>query len=238
MTTGPSLPPPRPSGPPPPPPPSPWALPPGTYRPTPSPGLATAALVCGLVGLVMFFVLVPSVVALVLGLIAWRRARAAPGLGDARGRALAGWILGLIGVLGFVAIMVTAVATGDLDDDDTVGVRDLRAGQCIDVPDDEQIFEVPERECDEPHDAEVYAVRELDGVSYPGDEAVQQQAREVCSGDAFDEYFAVSFDESSLDVNYLWPTEDNWRDGDHDVVCAAANGNGRQLTRSMAGAGD
>ena len=66
---------------------------------------------------------------------------------------------------------------------------------------------------------------------------MQQQAREVCSGAAFDEYFDVPFDESSLDANYLWPAEDNWRDGDHEVVCVAFNGNGRPLTRSMAGAG-
>jgi hypothetical protein len=240
MSTGPSLPPPRPPSPAPPPPPSPWALPPGTHQPTPSPGLATAALVCGIVGIVTFYFFVPSVVALVLGLIAWKRARAAPGPGDARGRALAGWILGVVGVLGFAAIIITAVATGDYDDDDdgTVGVRELRAGLCIDVPDEEQVFEVPELDCDEPHDAEVYAVRELEGASYPGDEAVQQQALAVCAGDAFEEYFAVPFDESSLDATFLFPTEDNWGDGYRDVVCAAVNVNGRPLSRPMAGEGE
>ncbi len=238
MSTGPSLPPPRPPGPPPPPPPSPWAIPPGTHRQAPSPGLATAALVCGLVGLVMFFIVAPSIVALVLGLIAWKRARAAPGPGDGRGRALAGWILGLVGVLGFVAFMVTAIATGDLDDDATVGVQQLRAGQCIDVPDEDVVFEVPELDCDEPHDAEVFLVRTLDGTSYPGDEAVQARAGEVCSGDAFEEYFSVPYGDSSLEATYLWPSADNWRDGDHEVVCVAVNGNGVKLTEPKAGAGD
>jgi hypothetical protein len=199
--------------------------------------MATAALVCGIVGLVTFFVFVPSVVALVLGLVAWQRARAAPGPGDARGRALAGWILGLLGVLGFVAIIITAIATGDFDDD-TLGVHELEAGQCIDVPDDEQVFEVPEKDCDEPHDAEVYAVREIEGESYPGDEAVQQQAREICAGDAFEEYFAVPFEDSSLDATFLWPSGENWSDGDHEVVCAAVDVSGRPLTKSMAGSGD
>jgi hypothetical protein len=234
MSTGPSLPPPRPPSPSPPPPPSPWALPPGTHRATPSPGLATAARVCGIVGLVTFFFVAPSVVALVLGLIAWKRARAAPGPGDARGRALAGWILGLLGVLGFAAIIITAVATGDFDDDGTVGVRDLEAGQCIDVPDEDRVFELPERDCDEPHDAEVYAISELDGTSYPGDETVQRQAQEVCAGAAFEEYFGEPFDQSPLDATYLWPAEDDWSHGDHEVVCAAVNTDGRPLTRSMA----
>jgi hypothetical protein len=238
MTTGPSLPPPRPPSPAPPPPPSPWTLPTGTHRPQPAPGLATAALVCGIVGLLLFFVVAPSIVALVLGLVAWQRARAAPGPGDARGRALAGWILGLIGVVGFVAILISAIATGDLDDDDSLGVGDLRAGQCIDVPEDERIAAVPERDCDEPHDAEVYLVRRLDGTGYPGEETVRQQARAICAGAAFEEYFGVSFADSALDATYLWPTEDNWRAGDHEVVCAAVRGDGRPLTTSMAGAGD
>jgi len=212
-------------------------LPPGAHRPAPSPGLATAALVCGIAGLLLFFIVVPSVVALVLGLIAWQRARAAPGPGDARGRALAGWILGLIGVLGFVAILVSAFATGDFDDD-TLGVDELRAGQCIDVPSGDEISTVPERDCDEPHDAEVYLVRRLEGSNYPGDEAVQRRADEVCSGTAFEEYFGVSSTRSALAVQYLWPGEENWHAGDHDVVCAAVRGDGRQLTSSMAGAGD
>src|SRR4051812_407207 len=101
------LPPPRPPSPPPPPPPTSWVLPPGVRRPQPAAGLATAALVCGIAGLFLFFIAAPSIVALVLGLIAWQRARAAPGRGDARGRALAGWVLGLVGLLGFVVMLIT-----------------------------------------------------------------------------------------------------------------------------------
>lgn len=213
-------------------------LPPGTHRPQPSPGLATAALVCGIVGLLAFFIAAPSIVALVLGLIAWQRARAAPGPGDARGRALAGWILGLIGVLGFVAILISAIVTGDFDDDGSVGVGDLHAGQCIDVPEAGRISAVRERDCDEPHQAEVYLVRRLEGSSYPGEETVRRRASEICAGTAFEQYFGVSYDDSALAANYLWPGEDNWRDGDHDVVCAAVRGDGRPLTTSMAGAGD
>ena len=71
--------------------------------------MATAALVCGLAGLVLFIFVAPSVVALVLGLIAARRARARPHPGDGRGRAIAGWILGIVGILGFLAVVITAI---------------------------------------------------------------------------------------------------------------------------------
>jgi hypothetical protein len=77
--------------------------------------------------------------ALVLGLIAWKRARAAPGPGDARGRALAGWILGLLGVLGVrsrSSSPPSPPATSTMTAPS--GVRDLEAGQCIDVPDEDQ----------------------------------------------------------------------------------------------------
>jgi hypothetical protein len=37
-----------------------------------------------------------------------------------------------------------------------------------------------------------------------------------------------------LDATYLWPAEDDWSHGDHDVVCAAVTTDGRPLTRSMA----
>lgn len=78
-----------------------------------SPGMATAALVLGIVGLPLFFLLAPSVVALVLGLVAADRARQRPGPGDGRGRAVAGWIMGLIGVLGFIALIIGAAVAGD-----------------------------------------------------------------------------------------------------------------------------
>ena len=237
MSDGPPLPPPRPAGPPPPPPPSPWVLPPGTNQRRPSPGLATAALVCGIAGLMLFFFLAPSIVALVLGLVAWQRARAAPGPGDGRGRALAGWILGLIGVLGFVAVLIGAIVAGDLDGD-SVGVDDLHIGQCIDVPDGERIDSVTERDCDEPHDAEIYEVRRLEGSSYPGDDAVRGRAEGICVGAAFEGYFGVAYADSSLEAHYLWPTEDVWDAGDHDVVCAAVRSDGGRLATSMAGAGD
>ena len=55
-----------------------------------STGLATAALVCGIVGLFVFFLLVVSVVALVLGLVAASRAKQAPGPSSWLGRARAG----------------------------------------------------------------------------------------------------------------------------------------------------
>ena len=92
--------------------------------PRASPGLATAALVCGIVGLLMFFMVVVSIVALVLGLVAASHAKRAPGPGSGLGRARAGWIMGAVGVAGFAALMVGAALTGGFETDD-VSVHDL-----------------------------------------------------------------------------------------------------------------
>ena len=200
--------------------------------------MATAALVCGIVGLVLFVFLVPSIVALVLGLIAAGRARRNPAPGDGRGRATAGWILGLLGVLAFVAFVIAAIA---LDDD--VSVFELDPGDCVDVPDgtvtDDPIQELPGRECDEPHDAEVYLVDELTGEGdYPGDAAVAADVDGICQGDAFERYVGRDYASSRFNYYYLYPSEDGWEQGDQEYVCLVVTVDGSQLTSSVEGSGE
>jgi hypothetical protein len=214
---------------------------PDVPRGRPAPGLATAALVCGIAGLVLFFFVVPSIVALVLGLVAWTKARHAPGPGDGRGRALAGWIMGLIGVLGFLAFAIAAVATDGFDDG-TVSIFELHRGQCVDFTDDdsELITELPARDCDEPHDAEVFLVRSMapSGDEFPGRSDLDARAEELCSGDAFEEYVGLAYDDSELSVTYVTPSEDSWRMGDRDVVCLATGADGGKLDATVEGSGN
>jgi Domain of unknown function (DUF4190)/Septum formation len=221
---------------PPPPPPSPHAPQPDFSRRAPAPGLATAALVCGITGLVLFFVVVPSIVALVLGLIAWNRARATPAPGDGRGRALAGWILGMIGVLGFVAFVIGAVATNGFEAD-TISIYDVRPGQCIDFADDSDIVaDVPRRDCDEPHDGEVFLVSSVgDADEFPGISELDRRAEAACIGDAFEQYVGTAYDDSALTVTYVTPSEDSWAAGDRDVVCVATLPDSDKLTATVEG---
>jgi hypothetical protein len=200
------------------------------------PGLATAALVCGLTGLVVFFLVVPSIVAVVLGLIAWNRARRAPSPGDGRGRALAGWILGLIGVLGFVAFVIGAVATNGFEAG-TISIYDVHPGQCIDFADDsDNVRDVPRRDCDEPHDGEVFLVSSVgDPDEFPGVSELDRRAEAVCIGDAFEQYVGTAYDDSELNVTYVTPSEDSWAAGDRDVVCVATLPDGDKLTATVEG---
>ena len=209
--------------------------------------MATAALVCGLAGLVLFIFLAPSVVALVLGLIAARRARARPHPGDGRGRAIAGWILGIVGILGFLAVVITAIVADEdgssvRDDGDEVSVYDLEAGDCVNLPvdDEDSIEELPVRDCAEPHDAEVYAIDDMtiDADDYPGMDAVANDTERICAGDAFERYVGSDVASSRYGYYYLFPSEESWVQGDREYVCMVISIDGSSLTGSVQGSGD
>ncbi len=202
--------------------------------------MATASLVLGIVGLPMFFALVPSILALVLGLVAWSRAKAAPGPNDGRGRALAGWVLGLVGVVAFLGLIVGGGFAGWYDEDE-VGVNELEVGQCVDVDHDaRQLSTVPRHDCDEDHGGEVYLVQAVEGTAhdeYPGDESMRRQAEDVCAGDGFEEYVGTPYARSALEFVYLTPTDDSWEQDDRTVICIAVRPDGGTLDESVEGSG-
>jgi hypothetical protein len=199
--------------------------------------MAIAALVCGIVGLLVFFLLVVSVVALVLGLVAASKAKRselgpAAGLGMAR----AGWILGAVGVALF-AVFVTLAATGVIEDDE-IDVTDLDPGDCVELDvGAEEIRELPRTECDEPHDGEVYLVDDvqLDREEYPGLSAIAAEIDERCTGEAFEDYVGTPYLRSELAYSYLYPVESGWERGDREFVCVAVEADGSTLFESVEG---
>ncbi|WP_051062224.1 hypothetical protein [Ilumatobacter nonamiensis] len=86
---------------------------PGSAPGSQSNGKGTAAMVCGIIGLVMLllcgvFSVVISPVAFFLGRSASKEIEAAPGQYSNAGQAKAGWIMGLIGMI-LVAIWLVVV---------------------------------------------------------------------------------------------------------------------------------
>jgi hypothetical protein len=200
--------------------------------------MATAALVCGIAGLVLFFLLAPAVVAVVLGAVAVARARATPGTGDGRGRATAGLVCGIIGVALFVGMVALAIVQ-DWGDDE-VASNDLEVGQCVefDVTATE-VSTLPVVDCDRAHQGEVFFVGDpgFAGSDFPGDEAVARRAEDRCTGDAFEEYVGTRYLRSELEVSTIHPLESSWRLGDRIVVCLAVRPDGGDLHRSIRGSG-
>jgi hypothetical protein len=169
-------------------------------------------MITGLAGLVLCFVVVPSVVALVLGLVAARQIRRSGGRTTGLAAARIGWITGLVGTVAGVAFIVAAVS-GAFDDGD-VAVFDLDPGDCLDIDpvDEERLESLPVVDCDEPHNGEVIATGRLNPdreSEYPDDvfgtvDPICQAAflREV-DGDALGMVEPVS----------IAPDEDAWEVG-------------------------
>jgi hypothetical protein len=117
---------------------------------------------------------------------------------------------------------------------------DLEVGACFDgAVEGETVRSVTPVECDKPHDKEVFAVFDYPSppADYPGDDAIIAEAEERCIA-AFGSYVGKDFEASTLEVLYLTPTQDTWRQGDKEITCTLLGPNeGEKLTGSMRGSG-
>ena len=74
--------------------------------------------------------------------------------------------------------------------------------------------------CSQPHLEEVYVKFNLAPGPYPGDKRVDRRAGNGCFK-RFEQFVGISFDSSELDMYYLTPVRDFWRE-DRSVVCTVA----------------
>lgn len=120
---------------------------------------------------------------------------------------------------------------------------ELDVGDCFDDPDDREstymeVEAVPSRDCSEPHDNEVYAVRTVSGSDWPGDEELEAFAQAACY-EEFAPFVDRPYTESRLDIGWLAPTRASWEDhGDRTVACFVYDMQFRKLTGSMEGSGE
>lgn len=144
------------------------------------------------------------------------------------------------------SLLTLAGCSGDDDDGDAseaVPVLDVGSGggasRCLLVDEElsPEVSELPVVSCNEFHTHEVYAVVDYDEQDvYPGLTALEEFAERECLG-AFESFVGVSAFDSSLVFSWLVPSLSGWTDeDDRDVLCVLADGEGRQLTRSMRGA--
>ncbi|GHB76099.1 membrane protein [Streptomyces viridiviolaceus] len=197
-----------------------WGPPPyGAYpRQPPVNGVAIAALVLGIL------CFVPAV-GLVLGLIALGQIKRKGERG--KGLAVAGSVLSSIGL----ALWVVSLSTGAAADF-WQGFRDaargegtayaLAEGQCFNTPSgslEGVTFDVDKVPCGKEHDGEVFAVFELPGGSYPGDDEITRAADDKCYALQDDYAMDVWALPADVDVYYLTPTPQSWRVGDREVIC-------------------
>ena len=132
------------------------------------------------------------------------------------------------GFLLLVAALLVAACGGN--------VFTLEVGTCFDDSAETEVSSVPEVDCSEPHDNEVFAVFDYTASdTFPGTSAMNDAAQELCVAE-FEAYVGLSYQESALAVFPITPTERSWDSGDREIICALYDFDLSKLTGSMEGA--
>lgn len=117
-------------------------------------------------------------------------------------------------------------------------VFDLEVGDCFNDAGIEEgateVANVPIVDCEELHDYEVFAAFDMTEESYPGDAATRDIALDGCV-ERFDVFVGLPYEQSVLDVTYLYPTQQTWDDGDREIVCALYRLDETQVTGTLEG---
>jgi Domain of unknown function (DUF4190) len=182
--------------------------------------LALAAMILGIIGLVLCPIFVPSLLALIFGLVAAGQIKRSAGSLTGSGFARAGWVMGVVGLLVGAGFWVLG-ASGALDDGKT-GVFDVEAGDCVtfdfdlvesEIPDEITTVEVVD--CDEPHDAEVIRQGELnpdEDRDYPSNEVLIDESLTACGR------------EDAFNIFTIVPNEASWDQQGGPYVCFEISG--------------
>lgn len=115
-----------------------------------------------------------------------------------------------------------------------VSIYGLEVGDCFDEFDDTQSNFVP-ISCDEPHDAEVFVDFEYPAGPYPGEDAIDEMADELCFGQTFEDFIGLDYQNSAIFALRSRPTEETWNLGDRTINCILTDEETR--TGSLQGSG-
>lgn len=115
-------------------------------------------------------------------------------------------LVGLI-VIGFIAFSAF---------DKTKAVDDLAVGDCLLMPENEEITSVESTECTEAHELEVFhlvTLTDSNSTPYPGEDAVFNRIMDQCVN-SFDGYVGFDYQDSIWFVNAIYPTSESWNEQD------------------------
>ena len=140
--------------------------------------------------------------------------------------------LGVIGAIVIGGILLRPYLTGS--------ASDLGVGHCFDEPADigadDTIEDVQNRQCTDPHWAEVVFTGDYAPESdvYPSDDEFLSFYNTTCSA-AFNGYTGLDFaTDPTYDMNMYTPTVEGWtEDDDREVICFAIRLDGQQITGSI-----
>ena len=125
--------------------------------------------------------------------------------------------------------------TQEISEAGEADVFSLSVGDCFNDAEAEEIDSVDAIPCGEAHDYEAYFAFDVSAdEAFPGDDVISQAAEDGCLAE-FPNFVGLSYEESTLDFNYLSPTEGSWESGDHEILCLVMGAD--KTTGSLAGTG-
>jgi hypothetical protein len=153
-------------------------------------------------------------------------------------------VAGLLAVLGIGVAGFFAFSGGDdaAETSGDISVHSMEVGMCWNDPSglefgSFEVLEVDAVACSDPHDNEVYALADYpasEDAPYPGDIAIENAALDLCRA-AFAPFTGVAYEQSILDIFYIYPTIETWIEGDREIVCSLYRIDAARLTGSQAG---
>lgn len=136
--------------------------------------------------------------------------------------------------------VITIAATAGLAGCSLLGLNSvediqLAVGECLD---DSSITAqqaadgvMPVVDCAEPHESEVYFVKDLTDDELPDD--VQERAEVLCY-DNYEAFIGAPFEDSEYGISYYVPSSDTWNAGDRQIACLVESYD--QVTGTLKGA--
>ena len=145
----------------------------------------------------------------------------------------------VVALLLSVALSAAACSSGSGDDEPEGRSTepfslDADVGTCFDRPASPDVTDVAPVDCDRPHDFEAYALVELEGEDFPGEEEIYGQGLGGCN-EMFDAYVGVPPGQSGLVVVPVTPSARQWEDGERTVTCTVTLRGPDRLERSVEG---
>ena len=118
--------------------------------------------------------------------------------------------------------------SGEVVEEGDVGALVLQVGDCFDDPGSDAVSSVPAVPCDEPHVNEVYALFDVEGDDWPGEESLRGDAEAGCI-ERFDAYVGTPYAESALFSRAIIPSEDTWEQADdREIICIVYDPSGER----------
>jgi hypothetical protein len=106
------------------------------------------------------------------------------------------------------------------DGGEDTDVFTIKVGDCLnDGGAEGEVSTVEKIDCASPHDSEAFASVMLEDGDFPGDSELVSQADAICTGEEFENFVGLSYEESVLAYSYYYPTAESWESGDREVLC-------------------